>query len=170
MTTRTASTAPAAPAAEMVFMMGLPAAGKSTHRAERADLADYVVIDPDAVKESHPDYDPKNPAALHAWSKAITDRMHREALAAGTGRFIIDGTGTNGDKMVKQIREAKAAGFQTRVIFVRCTLETSLRRNAERPRTVPEEVVREKAELISTAFEIVAALSGADIVETIDND
>lgn len=156
--------------AEMVFMMGLPASGKSTHRDIRNDLTAHVVIDPDEVKERHPGYDPKNPRPLHAWSKEITDAMFAQALSQGAGQFIIDGTGTNGDKMVRRIRQAARAGFATRVIFVRCTLETSLKRNAARARNVPEDVVREKADLITTSFEIVEALSGADVFEIVDND
>lgn len=155
---------------EIVFMMGLPAAGKSTHRNQRDDLSGYVVIDPDEVKASHADYDPKNPAALHLWSKAITDDMFNAALDDGFGRYVVDGTGTNGDKMVRRIRQANAAGFSTRVIFVRCTLATSLLRNAKRARNVPEDIVREKADTIATAFEIVECMSGADVIEIVDND
>jgi len=43
--------------------MGLPAAGKSTW--VKANLPSDFVVDPDAIKANHDDYDPKDPAALH---------------------------------------------------------------------------------------------------------
>ncbi len=153
--------------AEIVFTMGLPAAGKSTWIA--ANLADsHTVIDPDAIKESHPDYDPKNPAALHAWSKEISEAMFADALAGGEGLWVVDGTGTNAEKMVRRIRQAEDAGFATRLVFIRCTLETSLLRNAARVRNVPEQVVREKARDVHTAFALISP--HAQTVETVDND
>lgn len=136
-----------------IFTMGLPGAGKSTVCAERFPGVD--MIDPDAVKEGHADYDPKNPAALHAWSKAVTAEMFADALA-GSRDFILDGTGTNVEVLVANIRKAKVAGFNTKLVYVAVSLETALKRNAARERTVPEAIVREKAELIHVAMEIAA--------------
>lgn len=151
----------------MTFMMGLPAAGKSRYR--KNNLVG-LVIDPDEVKEGHADYDPKNPAPLHAWSKSVTDAMFRDALANPAGHVIVDGTGTNSDKMVRTIREASAAGYRTRLVFVKCSLETSLRRNALRARNVPEHIVIEKAGDISTSFEIVSAMAPLDQILIVSND
>ena len=168
--TFTARVASQTEGAEVVFLQGLPGAGKSYTRSRLPELADHLVIDPDEVKAAHPDYDPKDPAALHPWSKSITNAGFEAVLAQGCGKFIIDGTGTNADQLVRDIRLAKAAGYRTRVLFVRCTLETSLRRNAARARNVPEYVIYEKAALIATAFEIVQSISGADEITIIDND
>ena len=68
----------------------------------------------------------------------------------------------------RNIRRAKSAGFATKLVFVTVSLETALDRNAKRERTVPEEIVREKAETIYTAFEIAA--KEADHVEMVWND
>ncbi|MGW8177552.1 MAG: AAA family ATPase [bacterium] len=147
------------------FSMGLPAAGKSTWLAQ--NMGDIFTIDPDAVKESHPDYDPKNPAALHAWSKDITRNMFSVALN-GNRDFILDGTGTHAESMVHKMRQARKAGFQVNLVFVTVAMETSLKRNAARARTVPEYVVMEKAQLIQTAFDIVS--QEADEVLVVKND
>ncbi len=154
--------------AKMIFTMGLPGAGKSTVIRENRLAEGAMVIDPDAIKETHPDYDPKNPAALHDWSKRITDLAFSEALAAGEGFFVIDGTGTNAEKMVRKIKEAQAAGFETVLLYVQVSLRTSLARNAARARNVPEEIVREKAQDIATSFEIVSRY--ADSIRVIVND
>lgn len=151
----------------MIFTMGLPAAGKSTVcNARYADT--HTVIDPDAIKEAHEDYDPKNPAALHAWSQEVAERQFNAALAASEGNFVIDGTGTNSEKMVRRMNAAKAAGFDVALVYVKCTLKTSLIRNAARTRVVPEHIVRSKALDIATSFELVAPF--ADTVEVVNND
>ncbi len=149
----------------MIFTMGLPASGKSTVANDR--YSDHTMLDPDAIKEDHPDYDPKNPQALHGWSQDMMEERFAEALVLG-GKFVIDGTGTNAEKMVRRINEAKAAGFDTRLLFVTCTLETSLRRNASRERVVPTDVITSKARDINTSYQIVKLW--ADAVEVFDND
>ena len=154
--------------AEMIFTMGLPGAGKSTVIKKNKIGEGATVIDPDAVKETHPDYDPKDPQALHVWSKKITDKQFADACFAGEGKFIIDGTGTNAEKMVGKMRQAQSAGFTCKLLYVQVSLATSLKRNAARERNVPEYVVREKSEDIATSFDIVARY--ADEVTVISND
>lgn len=152
-------------AREMVFTMGLPGAGKS-YVAER-DYPGFEMIDPDAYKAAHPDYDPKNPAALHEWSQIETERAFARAMAEG-GRYVVDGTGTNAEKMVRRIREARAAGFDVTLLYVTVSLATSLARNASRERVVPEHVIRSKAADIATAFDIVSR--EADTVRVVENE
>ena len=153
--------------ATVVFSMGLPAAGKSSWIAANLEET-HTIIDPDAIKETHADYDPSNPHALHAWSQEIVEGLWADALAAGAGQWVVDGTGTNAEKMVRRISEARAAGYRVELVYVTCTLETSLRRNAARPRVVPPAVVKAKALDISTSFSIVAP--HADTVQVVDNN
>jgi predicted ABC-type ATPase len=150
-----------------IFTQGLPGAGKSFVIAKEYGEAD-LVIDPDAVKESHPDYDPKCPEALHAWSKEITEGQYRAAIVHPVNVLVIDGTGNNSEKMVRKIREVQAAGYEAHLLYVKVSLETSLARNAAREGNVPEHVVLEKAEDIETAHESVAAY--ADVTKIINND
>ena len=151
---------------EMIFMMGLPAAGKSTY-AEAHFACSHNFIDPDAIKLQHPEYDPANAFLVHDWSTAIADQMLEAALLGG-GKWLVDGTGTNAEKMVQRIEEAKAEGFFTRLVYVKCTLATSIERAGCRERRVPVQVIVEKASTIATAFKIVSQY--ADSVEVIEND
>lgn len=134
-------------------MMGGPAAGKSTVR--KARFAEMAVVDCDIIKAGHPDYDPKNPSALHAWSSAAATRQFYAALASGTD-VVFDGTGSTAEKYVKFIQDAQAAGYETEVCYVTVSLKTAIARNAARERSVPVEVVREKHSLIATSFDIVS--------------
>lgn len=151
---------------EVIFLMGMPAAGKSTLAGMRFSST-HVFIDCDAIKATHSDYDPKAPHLVHDWSADEVVRIFEAACEVGKGRWVMDGTGSNAERMVYQINQARAAGFTVRLFYVLCDLTTSLRRNARRTRTVPERVVREKAMTIATSFEIVR--SYVDSVEVVDN-
>ena len=143
------------PTPTIIFTMGLPAAGKSTWVGQNL-AATHNIIDADAVKESHPHYDPEHPELLHGWSKEITELMWVNALDAGHGLWCIDGTGTNAEKMVRKMNQAAAAGYEIALVYVRCTMETSLERNQGRARKVPEHIIREKALDVATSFSIVS--------------
>ncbi len=147
------------------FMMGVPAAGKSTVASEK--FADVKLLDSDAIKETHPDYDPKNPSLVHEWSTAMLEKEFQKALTVDES-FVIDGTGANSDKMTRQITEAKANGFKTHLVYVIVCLKTSLARNAARERVVPEEVIIIKYKDIRYSFDLVSPQ--VDKVEVIKNE
>jgi len=63
---------------EAVFLMGPPAAGKSTTRLKL--FPELPVIDPDEIKKSLPGYDPKNPSRVHLQSKVIARKQFEELL------------------------------------------------------------------------------------------
>ena len=155
----TARTAPRA-----IFTMGLPAAGKSTITAETFPA--LPVLDCDKIKDSHPEYNPKDPAPLHAWSKAVLQGQF-ETMLSGSDSFVYDSTATDTAKMTALFNAARLAGFEVVLFFVTCTLSESLRRNSQRSRVVPRHVVTRKAEEINAAFDTLAPL--ADSVETFDN-
>jgi predicted kinase len=67
-----------------IFMMGGPAAGKSTVRAKM--FAGVVAIDSDSIKAEHPEYDESKPWALHEWSSQEASRRFYAAL--GTGKSV----------------------------------------------------------------------------------
>ena len=147
------------------FMMGLPGAGKSTVARER--YTDVQFLDPDEIKKEHPEYDPKNPNGTHAWSK-LEEEKRFMVLVSGDSGFVLDGTGTNSDALVRRMKMADAFGFHVELCYVRVALQTAIERNANRVRVVPEDIIRAKALDISTAFEICAPY--AQTVTIIDND
>ena len=136
-----------------IFMMGGPASGKTSVRLER--YADTLTIDSDEFKAAHPDYDPKNASALHAWSSLEARKMFDAAVADGVD-FVYDGTGSTAEKYVDLIETAKTAGYETEIIYVECDVHIALKRNAKRDRRVDEDVIIEKYELITTSFAIVS--------------
>lgn len=151
----------------VIFMMGAPGSGKSYVRSTY--LGDLEVLDCDKVKEAHPEYDAKNPSALHEYSKAIHSSNVKKALNNPTGEsIVIDGTGSNADKMVKQMTIAIANGWNVALVYVVVALQTSLKRNELRDRTVDRAIVIDKWESIQTSFDLVAP--SATEVYVINND
>ena len=139
-----------------IFMMGGPAAGKSTTIASLlVEFEGINVLDCDKIKEEHPEYDPKRPELIHVWSSNLCHQRFLQTVANGDN-LIYDGTGANAERLVRDIQEAQEAGYRTMIVYVTCALETALVRNAARERSVPEAIVREKYSLISTSFEIVS--------------
>lgn len=146
------------------FLIGLPAAGKTT--IARETFPGMLTLDCDSIKASHPDYNPKNPAPLHAWSKEVL-RGQFETTLAGTESFIYDSTGTDWQSMAANMTAAKLAGFRTTLFFVTCTMAESIRRNSLRSRVVPAHIIETKAETVAASFDILKNI--ADTVTVTDN-
>ena len=148
-----------------VFMMGGPGSGKSYIANQR--YTDLLTLDCDSIKAEHPDYDPKNPSALHEWSRQeLASRLY--ATMADRQDFLYDGTGASAERYVQYIRQAQDLGYTVTLCYVRCSLRTALERNANRERVVPEWVVRDRHSTIATSFEIVSTV--ADNIVVVDNN
>jgi predicted kinase len=124
---------------EAIFLMGPPAAGKSSTRQKL--FPGLPVIDPDEIKKTLPGYDPKNPSRVHLQSKVLA-RKQFEEMILGNSSFVYDTTGGNVERMLREMAEARENGFTITILQVTCSLEECLRRNRQRERTVPDEVVR----------------------------
>lgn len=124
---------------EAIFLMGPPAAGKSTTRQKL--YPGLPVIDPDEIKKEIPGYDPKNPSKVHIQSKLIARKQFEKAIKRNSP-FVYDTTGGNIERMVREMTEARERGFTITILQVTCPLEECIRRNRKRERTVSDEVVR----------------------------
>lgn len=147
--------------------MGLPGAGKSYTLNNNYDVTGYTIIDPDEIKKEKADYDDKKPSVYHEWSKKEAKARIARAMA-NDENLVIDGTGTNVEKMYKQITELQANGYTVEILYVKVKLETAIERNSKRARTVPVEIIHEKFETISTAYEILSSIANKATV--INND
>jgi predicted kinase len=153
-------------AKNFTIMMGVPAAGKSTV-ANRMFGETHQFIDCDAIKQSHPDYDPKNPGVLHAWSKAVEKGMLNEAFTNPESNIVYDTTGTNYRKVMNYANKAVKAGYEISIVFVTVPEAESLRRNSLRERVVDEPILLEKFDQITYAASVVSE-KVADFT-TVDN-
>jgi predicted kinase len=139
---------------KMVIMGGLPGSGKSTVAKKNNNFGTEFKIDCDEFKKSIPGYDPNNVTnEVHEASKVMEKEALDKALRENVS-FLYDTTATNAQRIVKLIKDAQNAGFKVVMVYVKVSLETSLKRNAARERHVPEAVIYEKADEIEVAMHI----------------
>ena len=75
-----------------------------------------------------------------ARAKELTKAKQKNYLEGRLG-LIIDGTGKNADKILKQKAGLEEIGYDTYMIFVNTSLDVALQRNASRSRSLAEPVV-----------------------------
>jgi predicted ABC-type ATPase len=160
---------------QAVFFTGLPGAGKSQVKTKKyLQHTGFKDIDPDEIKKLHPNYNPTNLKGtyhVHDWSIAEADRQLSEVLPTGDP-FILDGTGTNVNKLLPKMRMAKAAGYRVFLVYVYVPIEISVFRNRQRGaqpggRWVPESIILDKAKTQDKAFDQLKA--GADKYKVVLN-
>ena len=95
---------------------------------------------PDISPEIEPKSEEEPRDAVRARAKELTLKRRGNYLEGRLG-LIIDGTGREADKIIRQHRHLKELGYDTHMIFVNTSLDVALQRNAERPRSVPEPIV-----------------------------
>ena len=73
-------------------------------------------------------------------AKKFTEKVKQNYLAGRLG-LIIDGTGKDADKILKQKASLEELGYDTYMIFVNTSLDVALKRNEERPRSLQKQIV-----------------------------
>lgn len=151
-----------------VFMAGGPGSGKSYLAGDlfgvqpklRASFSSYglKLINSDSMFEvllRKQGIDPKDLAVLYRdpnrWSSIMVLRDRAKEITMGRqqqyerGRLglIIDGTGDNSAKIIKKQHRASVLGYDCFMVFVNTRLATALRRNEQRDRTLPPEIVKQ---------------------------
>lgn len=150
---------------ELIIMAGLPGSGKSYIRSKY--YSKYHVVDCDEIKKTLPNYDPNQPRALHQESK-IVERLEIYQHLKHKDSFVYDTTATNTDKIVKLIMQAQDLGYVVTVVYVKVNLTTAMRRNSQRDRVVPDEVILDKYSKLNTSLSIFEEYANHFL--TIDNE
>jgi len=101
------------------------------------DLAKIEKEDPELWKKITED-----PNGIRNTAKAITQQQ-QSFYEAGRLGMIIDGTGDEVTKIKKKKDHAESLGYDCYMVFVNTSLEVALKRNAERDRTLPENLVKQ---------------------------
>ena len=132
------------------FLAGGPGSGKSYVVRKTTGGTGLKVVNSDDAFESllkkaglslkMPKSEEEPRDAVSARAKELTLKMRGNYLEGRLG-LIIDGTGREADKIIRQHRHLKELGYDTHMIFVNTSLDVALQRNAERPRSVPEPIV-----------------------------
>ena len=136
-----------------VFLAGGPGSGKSfiVGKTGLVNIGMKLVNSDDeferrlknaGLDKSNPDdiYSPQG-QALRGKAKKTT-KNKQDMYIKGRLGLVIDGTGKDADKMVRQRKQLEDLGYDTAMIFVDTDLETSMLRNKERARKLPDAEVK----------------------------
>ena len=131
------------------FVAGGPGSGKSfVVRRTTGGLGMKIVNSDDIFEKYLKDegLDMKMPKSEKEPRDKLRDRAKKltakkkENYIQGRLGLIIDGTGRDYDKIVRQATQLKQLGYDVHMIFVNTSLEVALARNAKRSRTVQESI------------------------------
>jgi len=145
-----------------LFLMGLPGAGKSTVKKRRMHRGD-VDIEPDAFKERHryfsEDMGEETDDEVHRWSVRRAANAFEDALMSPRKpNMVFDSSGSNARWLGRRIAAAQREGYRTELLWVDVPVEVAILRNRDRAvlhdgRWCPEQVIMDKAEVLSGSFE-----------------
>ena len=131
------------------FLAGGPGSGKSYVVQRTTGGLGMKVVNPDTAFEKllrdanlslkMPETETGPRDVVRAKAKALTKKRQQNYIEGRLG-LIIDGTGHDFEKITKQARELENLGYDTHMIFVNTSLDTALKRNAERERRVSNSV------------------------------
>tara|TARA_B100000780_G_scaffold274162_1_gene238776 strand:- start:351 stop:1091 length:741 start_codon:yes stop_codon:yes gene_type:complete len=134
-----------------IILAGGPGSGKS-YVAQKLGLKSLglVVVNSDvflkilmnrkglSLKMPENETEDRNAARIAA--KGLTDKRYRSLVDARLG-IIIDSTSGNQAKTFQMWRELSEAGYDVKCIYIQTDLDIALKRNTERPRSVPDKVL-----------------------------
>lgn len=155
---------------EAIFMLGLPGSGKSTFINEfLAKNPYYVIVSADEIRLKHPNYNPKDPEAIHEECISRAEEVMYE-LSEGTGvDLIMDGGGINNSYTPRIIERVRKAGYKIRVVFIDTPVEICVDRNKDRvkagERFVPISAVIDKSYRLRKSVEKLSKM--CDVFEVI---
>ena len=78
---------------------------------------------------------------LRTRAKVVTKKKQDNYVEGRLG-MVIDGTGKDYSKITTDASGLKQLGYDVHMIFVNTSLDVALERNAKRPRSVPEDIVK----------------------------
>ena len=142
------------------FMAGGPGSGKSfavmkgigqAQKGVRVTVQGLKVVNSDDVfekylKDAHLNFKMQanqgtQRDVLRKRAKEVT-RKRQDNYIEGRLGMVIDGTGKDYGKITTQASGLKQLGYDVHMIFVNTSLDVALARNSQRPRQVPEDIVK----------------------------
>ena len=163
-----------------IFMAGPAGSGKTTI-LNQLGLQDFKVINVDDVYEKllktelgKEDFASMSPeelstaAKLMGKARVVTKEKETQALS-NLENIIIDGTGAASRPLLKKKEDLEAMGYDTFMILLYVSPMTSLKRNAERGRSLPTSAVLKSWEGVVKNIDLYRQSFGNNIV-VLNND
>lgn len=172
---------------EAIFLLGLPGSGKSTFILEfLKSHPNYQVVSADNIRVNHPNYNPKDPEAIHEECVRLAEMqmydLTNPSRALGQVNVIMDGGGINNSYTTRIINVVKSYGYKIKTVFIDTPVDICILRNKERilngERFVPASSIIDKSyrlkasvnklSSVSDEFEVVKYFSDKHIFVDMD--
>jgi len=165
--------AKASPEKTAVFVIGPPAAGKSSISNPIARKLHATIIDPDEAKKMFPEYQGGVGAnAVHRESVSLAEMMQELAIAEGDN-LVIPQVGHNADKLRAKIQRLQDAGYNVQLLDVAVPAEEAairmFRRFGATGRILPVEKLNTVGDNPSRTYDLLKEEGVADGYARIDN-
>lgn len=145
---------------EAIFMLGLPASGKSTFIEENYSN-DYTIVSADKIRLKHPDYNPLRPQDIHEECVALAEKRMYE-IGKTKANVVMDGGGINNKYTIRIMTKMKEYGYITKVVFIDTPTQVCIDRNKQRvmhgERFVPDSAIIDKAYRLKNSIEILTPI------------
>jgi dephospho-CoA kinase len=132
------------------FLAGGPGSGKSYVAGKATGGTGLKMVNSDPAFENMlkkaglslkmPPEEFERKEVVRGKAKAVTAKQ-RENYVEGRLGLIIDGTGKDASKILYQKNMLEELGYDTYMIYVNTSIDVALQRNAERPRSLPNDDV-----------------------------
>ena len=132
------------------FLAGGPGSGKSYVVRRTTGGTGLKIVNSDPAFESllkkaglslkMPPEEFERKEKVRGQAKKFTEKVRQNYLDGRLG-LIIDGTGKDADKILKQKASLEELGYDTYMIYVNTSLDVALKRNEERPRSLQKQIV-----------------------------
>ena len=108
-------------------------------------------------------------SGLRAYAKSLSQERLRLYTEGRLG-VIIDGTGHKFKSVKEKRKKLMDMGYDTYMVFVNTSLEIAMKRNEERPRALPADIVRKSWQDVQSNLAFFQGLFGANNFLIVDNN
>jgi predicted kinase len=131
-----------------IFMMGLPASGKSTSIVKVAemyklDLDSLIHVDPDIFMSILEGYDSSKASDFNKIGVQISSKILSKIYETPKYNYVYYGTGKSYTSYITMINKAKKLGYETLLVYVKLDVLEAIKRSKKRQRRLSESIIKE---------------------------
>lgn len=131
-----------------IFMMGLPASGKSTSIVKVAemfklDLDSLIHVDPDIFMSKLEGYDSSKASDFNMMGVQISSKILNKIYEIPKYNYVYYGTGKSYKSYITMINKAKKMGYETLLVYVKLDVVEAIKRSKKRERQLYDSIIKE---------------------------
>ena len=131
-----------------IFMMGLPASGKSTSIVKVSELLDIdldslIHVDPDIFMSKLDEYNNSKASVFNLMGVQMSSKILNKIYETPKYNYVYYGTGKSYKSYITIINKAKKFGYETLLVYVKLGVTESIKRSKKRERRLSNSIIRD---------------------------